>query len=109
MHGLSPCLVRNADNGTLMNRGMTREHILNFYRIDILTTTDNHVFDTALEKQKPLGIELAGIARVIPPIFQGNRRLLWQIPVAGHDVVAARKHLASLPCGKVGAVLVDNA
>ena len=75
---------------------MAGESILDFGRVDVLAAGDDHVLDPVDEEQIALVIEVAGIARVIPPSGECLGGHLGLVPVLEHEIAASGADLSRL-------------
>src|SRR5689334_19977830 len=88
-HGLSPCVVRYADHGHFGDLGVFEEEFLDLARVDVLSASDDHVLEAALDAQESSIVHRAQVASVIPAVrINGRCRLFGHLEIAPHHAVA---------------------
>ena len=68
MHLLAPDLMWNTDDRHLCHRRVSGNGVLDFNGVHVLAAGDDHVGDAIDQVQVALGVEVAGIARVVPTV-----------------------------------------
>ena len=82
----------SAHHRHLAHPGVAREHVLDLERMDVLAAGDDHVVDPPVDPEVAVGVEVAGVAGVVPAV--ANRLLVGvrPVPVAGERLVAREVH-----------------
>ena len=94
LHRLAPALVGHADDRGLGDRGMREEHVLDDAGIHVLAAGDDHVLDAVLDEQVAVVIDAPDVAGVQPSVGERLRGLVRALPIAAHQLRAAREDLA---------------
>ena len=81
-------VVRRADHRHLANAGVAREDVLDLDRMDVLAAGDDHVVEPAVDPEVAVGVEVAGVARVVPAVANRLRVGVGTVPVAAERLVA---------------------
>ena len=63
---LAPLLVRHADDGRFLHRGMAQQHAFDLDRRDVLAAADDHVLDAVADLDVAVGVHDGRIARMEP-------------------------------------------
>ena len=92
--GLTPALVRNADDGGLRDGRMLVEDVLDLGGIDVLAAGDDHVLRPAHDPVVALLVAGGHVAGQQPPVGERGLGRLEIAPVAGEDVRAPDDELA---------------
>jgi hypothetical protein len=81
----------------ICNIRMLHEVFLNFHRINILTTSDDHILKSAYDLQEPVFVKLTKITSLNPPFaIYSIFGLLCIIPVSRHYKVASCANFSCL-------------
>ena len=75
---------------------MAKNGVLDFGRIDVLAARDDHVLHPVMDKQEPVLVEIACIARIEKSVADRLLRGFWPVPIAFHDKVGLDRDLANL-------------
>ena len=102
-------LVGHADRGDLDDVGMRRAEVLDLLRGDVLAAPDDEVLEPVGDRQVPVDVEAADVARAEPPARQEHLRIERRIGVADEQLRSARDDLALGARRDIGAVDVDQA
>src|SRR5581483_2313911 len=107
LHRLAPLSVGHADDDHLGDRRVRGDRGLHLRRIDVLAARLDELLGrrAALVPQIAVGIEGALIARVMPPVAEGESGVRLAVPVALEDAGAAHDDLARA-AGRDGPVRV---
>src|SRR5438270_12386487 len=81
-HDMSPALIGQACYGNFCNFWMPREYIFNFQRVDIFSTRNQHVIDSALHPQIPVIVPESEITCEVPTLADGLLICIRSMPVA---------------------------
>src|SRR5260221_2588118 len=108
-HQLAPLGVRDCEPRRLANRRMLVQYRFDFAAIDVLATCDDHVFQAIEDVEVALGIPIANVAGPEEPVTERARGLVRAVPVAAHDVRAARHQLPRLTDAELPSRLIDDA
>ena len=101
--------MRPADHGGLQHRRMGEQHLLDLARVDVGAARDDQVLRAIFQRDEPIGIDGAEIARPQPAIAQRLRVGGIVVPVAVHHAIAGGDDLADLARRQLAARLVDDA
>ena len=91
-------LVGSADHRHLAHPRVAREHVLDLHRVDVLAARDDHVVDPAVDPEIAVGVEMPGVAGVVPAVADRLGVCVGPVPVAGERLVA-REVRADLAVG----------
>ncbi|MCY1523723.1 hypothetical protein D9M68_586280 [compost metagenome] len=108
MHGFTPSVVRHADDGTEGHGRVAGDGVLDFRRVDVLATADNHVLQPVYHIDQAFIVHIAAVAGMHPAAAQRLLRCLGLVPVAQHDIAAARHDLADLAARQLPVLGVDD-
>src|SRR5574344_500147 len=90
--------VRNPDDLDVLYLRMAVEEFLDFAWIDVLSATNDHVFDAAHDVDVALRIHGGEVAGVHPAVcVNGFTRFGFVTPIAMHDGIAFGTQLTALP------------
>ena len=64
----SPLVIRDADYGNVTYGGMSEQHLFEFARVDVLTATDDHVLQAALDGEVAAFVHRTQIPGVQPAV-----------------------------------------
>src|SRR5437764_11677181 len=79
---MSPALIRQACYGNFCNLWMSREYVFNFQRVNIFSTRNQHVIDSALHPQVPVIVPESEITCKVPALADGLLICIRSMPVA---------------------------
>src|SRR5437660_537861 len=79
---MSPALIRQACYGNFCNLWMPREHVFNLQRMDIFSTRNQHVIDSALHPEVPVIVPESEITCEVPALADGLLICIRSMPVA---------------------------
>mmetsp|Transcript_113092 Transcript_113092/g.243644 ORF Transcript_113092/g.243644 Transcript_113092/m.243644 type:complete len:240 (-) Transcript_113092:421-1140(-) len=86
---LSEFLVRNPNHIQLLDSWLFTQKFFDFFRVDILSSTNDHVFHSAYNTQVSIIIDDSLVSRVHKSIFlQGLFGFYWVFPLKFHVIVS---------------------
>ncbi len=97
---LAPAFVGSADDGGLGDGGVGVQDVLDHPRVDVEPARDDHVLDPVGDVEVALGVDVSGVAGVQPAFAEGFGGGVGSMPVAAHQLRAARGDFADLPGGQ---------
>ena len=97
VHELAAVAVGHADDRGLEHVRVLLQHILDLARVDVEATDEDHLFLPSADEEVAVVVELANVAGVQPAVVKRLGRGRRQVPVAAHQLWAARQHLADPP------------
>ena len=85
---LAPRRLRNAKHRAVGNLGQLENHVLDFFRINILAARDDHVFGAIDQRDEAVGIYRGQITRPAPVVAKPEKfaRLRRFVEIAEHQV-----------------------
>ena len=81
VHRLAPLLRRDADHRDLRDRRVRRDRVLDLDGVHVLAAGDDHVLHPVDEEQVAVGVEVAGVAGVVPAAAERVGGRLGLVPV----------------------------
>ena len=101
--------ARNADHLHISNSGVSEEEFFQLTRVNVLTTTDDHVLVAPDDADVTLFVHARQVAGVHPTVpIDGVGGALGVVPVTEHHAVATGTQLADGATGNDIAGLVDD-
>ena len=101
--------VGTPDHSGRRDRGVRQQHVLHVAGVDVEATPDDEVLDPVHDVEVAVGIEVADVAGVHPPLAHRQCGGLRVLPVALHHPGRPDAHLAGLTGRHRLAELVDDA
>src|SRR5208283_3843346 len=93
-HLLTMRVVRHAYNRHLFDPGMAHQYFLDFARVDVVPTAQDHVFLAIDDGDESVGIFRAEIARTEPALDDRRARCLGVVEIPFEDAMSADHDLA---------------
>jgi hypothetical protein len=89
-HALTPFLVGLADHGDVFYQWMSGQHLLHLYRVDVLSSADDHVVDATAHVQIARVVDIAHVAGEVPALAERLRVRVRTVPVPGECLVGVQ-------------------
>src|SRR5262245_31515037 len=105
---LTPLPVGDAEDRRFENRRMLVDDGFDLAGVDVFATGDDHVLRAVENVEIALGIAVAHVAGTEHPVLERAARLLRILPVAAHDIGAARHQFTMLPGFNLPALFVHD-
>src|SRR5688572_7138690 len=87
---------------------MLIKNFVNFTRIDVLTTSDDHVALAVNDEKVPIGVAIANISRMKPAVTKRFRSRKVVLVVTLQDVFTTQHYFAQLSVRYIPVFFVDN-
>src|SRR5579872_824403 len=105
----APLAVGQAERRSLLDGGMTGQHILDLARVDVGTAADDRVMAPVEQTKLAASVDEADVAGAQEPVDESGRIRQIVSPVALHHDVSAHADLAGLALWNLGAFRVEDA
>jgi hypothetical protein len=94
---LAPLVVRQADDGAVLNRRVLHDRLLDLGGVDVEAAGDHHVLRAVDDEQEVVVVEVTDVPGVVPAEGGGLRGRPRVAVVAAHHQRAAHDDLPGLP------------